>query len=75
MYKSLFGKRTIISATERNLQLARDVVFDLICALTPLLIAYLMYRIPINVYEAILILLIQSISLYGKIRGKIILPI
>ena len=69
MYKSLFGKRTIISTAERDLQLVRDVIFDLICALPPLLIPYLMYRIPININEAIFVLLIPSISIFSKLHS------
>ena len=46
-----------------------DVIFDLICALTPLLIPALVYGIPTNVYEAIFVLLIPSISIFSKLHS------
>jgi len=69
MYNSLFGTRTIISTGERNSQLARDVVFDLICGVTPLLLPYLMYDIPTNINEAIFILLVPSLSWFSKVHS------
>ena len=69
MYKSLFGKRKIIPAAERDLQLARDVIFDLICGVTPLMLPAFMYGIPTNINEAIFILLVPSLSLFSKVHS------
>ena len=64
--KNNYGK---ISAAERDLQLIRDVVFDLICGVTPLMLPFLIHGIPININEAIFILLVPSLSMFGKVRS------
>ncbi len=68
MYKRTFTANKLISTGERDLQVIRDVIFDLICAIIPLVVPYLAYGIPTNINETILILLMPSISLFGKTR-------
>ena len=43
-------------------------MIDLICGIVPILVPYLVYGIPVNITEFILIWLVPSISVVGKVR-------
>ena len=69
MWSKLFSSKKDFSTRDRDMQALQDVVLDLIYGVVPILVPYLSYGIGTNINEAILILMMPSISLFSKTRG------
>ena len=66
MWSKLFSAKKDFSTRDRDMQVFQDVVLDLIYGVVPILVPYHSYGIGTNINEAILILMIPSISLFSK---------
>ena len=69
MFKTLRNRANIIDAKERDMNVLIQVLLDLIYMVVPLIVPYAFHGLPTNINEAILILIMPSISLLGKLHS------
>ena len=69
MYKKIWGDNINISVGERNFQIALDIFLDMFFLIVPLFVLWFGYRMPLEVSEILLIILMPSFSLFGKLRA------